>query len=91
MATTEDNKEILQVSDNKGKEEPGFKKHEPLSKPLDRRQSRLSLWYSLTALEAIDRLKTTASSRKRSSVVEVMGRDCGYPALAAVILVFTHT
>jgi len=35
------------------------------------------------ALEAIDRLKTTASSHGRVFVVEVMGRDCGYLALAA--------
>ncbi|MGB9634749.1 MAG: ATP-dependent 6-phosphofructokinase, partial [Chloroflexaceae bacterium] len=33
------------------------------------------------ALEAIDRLKVTASSHLRAFVVEVMGRDCGYLAL----------
>jgi 6-phosphofructokinase 1 len=33
------------------------------------------------ALEAIDRLKTTASSHQRAFLVEVMGRDCGYLAL----------
>jgi 6-phosphofructokinase 1 len=33
------------------------------------------------ALEAIDRLKTTASSHQRAFLVEVMGRDCGYIAL----------
>jgi 6-phosphofructokinase 1 len=33
------------------------------------------------ALEAIDRLKTTASSHRRAFLVEVMGRDCGYLAL----------
>jgi len=33
------------------------------------------------ALEAIDRLKVTASSHHRGLVVEVMGRDCGYLAL----------
>jgi 6-phosphofructokinase 1 len=37
------------------------------------------------ALEAIDRLKTTASSHHRAFVVEVMGRDCGYLALTAGI------
>ena len=37
------------------------------------------------ALEAIDRLKTTASSHRRAFVVEVMGRDCGYLALMAGI------
>jgi 6-phosphofructokinase 1 len=36
-----------------------------------------------TALEAVDRLKTTASSHRRAFLVEVMGRDCGYLALAA--------
>ena len=37
------------------------------------------------ALEAIDRLKTTASSHRRAFVVEVMGRQCGYLALMAAI------
>ena len=35
------------------------------------------------ALEAIDRLKTTASSHQRAFLVEVMGRHCGYLALMA--------
>src|SRR5699024_2204077 len=33
------------------------------------------------ALEAIDRIRTTASSHKRGFLVEVMGRDSGYLAL----------
>lgn len=33
------------------------------------------------ALEAIDRLKVTASSHQRAFLLEVMGRDCGYLAL----------
>ncbi len=37
------------------------------------------------ALEAIDRLKTTASSHQRAFLVEVMGRNCGYLALMAAI------
>ena len=37
------------------------------------------------ALEAIDRLKVTASSLKRTFILEVMGRDCGYLALMAGI------
>jgi 6-phosphofructokinase 1 len=37
------------------------------------------------ALEAIDRLKATASSHRRGFLVEVMGRDCGYLALMAGI------
>ena len=37
------------------------------------------------ALEAIDRLKTTASSHQRAFLLEVMGRDCGYLALMAGI------
>ena len=35
------------------------------------------------ALEAIDRLRVTASSHRRALLVEVMGRDCGYLALMA--------
>lgn len=37
------------------------------------------------ALEAIDRLKITASSHQRAFVVEVMGHACGYLALMAGI------
>jgi 6-phosphofructokinase 1 len=37
------------------------------------------------ALEAIDRLKTTASSHHRGFLVEVMGRNCGYIAVNAGI------
>jgi 6-phosphofructokinase 1 len=37
------------------------------------------------ALEAIDRLKTTASSHQRAFLLEVMGRKCGYLALMAGI------
>jgi 6-phosphofructokinase 1 len=37
------------------------------------------------ALEAIDRLKITASSHRRAFLVEVMGRQCGYLALMAGI------
>jgi len=36
-------------------------------------------------LEAIDRLRTTASSHHRAFVVETMGRNCGYIALMAGI------
>lgn len=38
-----------------------------------------------TALEAIDRLRVTASSHRRAFLVEVMGRHCGYLALMAGI------
>lgn len=38
-----------------------------------------------TALEAIDRIKNTASSHNRAFVVEVMGRDSGYLALMSGI------
>ena len=38
-----------------------------------------------TALEAIDRLRVTASAHKRAFIVEVMGRECGYLALMAGI------
>ncbi|HYK99891.1 MAG TPA: ATP-dependent 6-phosphofructokinase [Steroidobacteraceae bacterium] len=37
------------------------------------------------ALEAIDRLRVTASSHRRAFLVEVMGRRCGYLALIAGI------
>ena len=37
------------------------------------------------ALEAIDRLKVTASSLQRAFLVEVMGRNCGYIALMSGI------
>ena len=37
------------------------------------------------ALQAIDRLRVTASSMKRAFLVEVMGRNCGYLALMAGI------
>jgi 6-phosphofructokinase 1 len=36
-------------------------------------------------LEAIDRLRTTASSHQRAFAVETMGRDCGYIALISGI------
>lgn len=35
------------------------------------------------ALESIDRLRATASSHRRAMLLEVMGRHCGYLALAA--------
>lgn len=38
-----------------------------------------------TALEAIDRIKDTASAHNRAFVVEVMGRDSGYLALMAAM------
>jgi 6-phosphofructokinase 1 len=37
------------------------------------------------ALEAIDRLKVTASSHQRAFMIEVMGRKCGYLALMSGI------
>jgi len=37
------------------------------------------------ALEAIDRLKTTATSHQRAFLIEVMGRNCGYIALVSGI------
>lgn len=38
-----------------------------------------------TAVEAIDRIRDTASSRNRAHVIEVLGRDCGYLALMSAI------
>lgn len=51
------------------------------------------------ALEAIDRIKVTASSHERAFLVEVMGRNCGYLALVSgiaggaecIVLPETHT
>ncbi|GAB4548113.1 MAG: 6-phosphofructokinase [Anaerolineae bacterium] len=37
------------------------------------------------ALEAVDRLKVTATSHRRAFLLEVMGRDCGYLALMSGI------
>lgn len=37
------------------------------------------------ALEAIDRLRVTAAAHERAFLVEVMGRHCGYLAVAAAI------
>ena len=38
-----------------------------------------------TILDAIDRIKDTASSHQRAFLIEVMGRDCGYLALTSGI------
>jgi len=37
------------------------------------------------SLEAVDRLKITASSHQRAFLLEVMGRDCGYLALMTAL------
>jgi 6-phosphofructokinase 1 len=39
-----------------------------------------------TILDALDRLRDTASSHERAFLIEVMGRNCGYLALMAGIL-----
>jgi 6-phosphofructokinase 1 len=38
-----------------------------------------------TILDAIDRIKDTASSHQRAFLIQVMGRDCGYLAIASGI------
>lgn len=38
-----------------------------------------------TILDAIDRIKDTASSHNRAFLIETMGRDCGYLALVSAI------
>jgi 6-phosphofructokinase 1 len=38
-----------------------------------------------TILDAIDKIKDTASSHQRAFLIEVMGRDCGYLALHSAI------
>jgi 6-phosphofructokinase 1 len=39
-----------------------------------------------TIIEAIDKLRDTASSHQRAFIVETMGRECGYLALMAGII-----
>jgi len=39
-----------------------------------------------TILEALDRLRDTASSHERAFLIEVMGRNCGYLAMIGAIL-----
>jgi 6-phosphofructokinase 1 len=39
-----------------------------------------------TILEALDRVRDTATSHQRAFIIEVMGRNCGYLALMASIL-----
>jgi len=50
METDNDGKEIMEASGGKDKEEPGLKKHEPLFKPLDRKQFRFSVGYFFVTL-----------------------------------------
>ena len=50
MAIKNGNKDVLEVSNGKQKEEPGLKKHDPLIKPLSRKQFHFSLWYFLITL-----------------------------------------
>jgi cell division protease FtsH len=53
METNDGDKEVLQVSDGNRKEESGLKNHDPLFKPLDRKQFRFSMWYFLITLITI--------------------------------------
>ncbi len=53
MATNDGDKEILQVSNGKEKEEPGLKKHDPLIGPFNRKQFHFSIWYFLITLIAL--------------------------------------
>ncbi len=50
MEAKDDGKEIMQAGSGKEKEEPGLKKHEPLFKPLNRKQFRFSVGYFLVML-----------------------------------------
>ena len=50
MEAKDGGKEIVQARGGKEKEEPGLKKHEPLFKPLDRKQFRFSVGYFLFML-----------------------------------------
>ncbi|MEN6561390.1 MAG: ATP-dependent zinc metalloprotease FtsH [Acidobacteriota bacterium] len=53
MATDNGEKEVLKAGDGKDRKEPGLKKHDPLFKPLDRKQFNFSLWYFLLMLIAL--------------------------------------
>ena len=50
MEANNDGKEIMEAKGGKDKEEPGLKKHEPLFKPLDRKQFRFSVGYFFVTL-----------------------------------------
>ncbi len=50
MEPKDGSKEVVEASSGKEKEEPGLKKHEPLFKPLDRKQFRFSMGYFLFML-----------------------------------------
>jgi len=50
MEAKDDGKEIMQAGSGKEKEEPGLKKHEPLFKPLNRKQFHFSVGYFLVML-----------------------------------------
>ena len=50
MEANDGGKDIMEARGGKDKEEPGLKKHEPLFKPLDRKQFRFSVGYFLVTL-----------------------------------------
>ena len=50
MEPNDGGKEIVEARGGKEKEEPGLKKHEPLFKPLNRKQFRFSVGYFLVTL-----------------------------------------
>jgi cell division protease FtsH len=50
METNDDDKKIMEAKGGKDEEEPGLKKHEPLFKPLNRKQFRFSVGYFLVTL-----------------------------------------
>ena len=69
MAADENNKkEALQARDGKNKTDPGLKKHDPLLKPLDRKQFHFSIWYFLFTLLALLFLNTVLLRPKFESI-----------------------
>ncbi len=50
MAENNGPNEVLRASDSTAPEEPGVKRHDPLFKPLNRRQFHFALWYFLLTL-----------------------------------------
>jgi len=50
MVQNNDETNMLHARDTKENEEPGLKKHDPLFRPMNRKQFRFSLWYFLSTL-----------------------------------------
>ncbi len=58
MAANGDGNGTIKAGGPRKKEEPGLKKHEPIIKPLDRKQFHFSFWYFLFMIVALFALNT---------------------------------